>query len=91
MEANAPGDAVQAAAQPGRGKCKRHLPPVDQKWWFYQLTQHEPDLPIFLLIRSTAALCKCCYSQLFIPFARAVERSQWTAFRITGYHTRQES
>ena len=52
VEGNAPGDASRAAAQPRRGKFKQHLRfdekccwVVDEKW-FYQLTQHEPDLAL---------------------------------------------
>ena len=52
IEANVPGDAVQAAAHPQRGKLKRHLRfdenfcwEVDEKW-LYQLTQHKPDLAL---------------------------------------------
>ena len=44
MEANALGDAAQAVAQPKKGKLKRHLCTVDEKWWLSQLTQQEPDL-----------------------------------------------
>ena len=43
MEANAPGDAAQAAAKPQNGKIKRHLRTVDEKWWFNHWTQQEPD------------------------------------------------
>ena len=44
MEANAPGDAAQAAAQSKKGKFNRDLCTVDEKWWFCQLTHREPDL-----------------------------------------------
>ena len=46
MEANAPGDAAHAAAQPKRGKLNRHLCTVDGKRFFFQLTQQEPDLTL---------------------------------------------
>ena len=44
MEANATGDASQAAAQPKRVTLKRRLRTVDKKRWFHQLTQQVPDL-----------------------------------------------
>ena len=46
MEANASGDAAQAAAKPQNGKIKRHLRTVDEKWWFNHWTQQEPDLAL---------------------------------------------
>ena len=39
MDANAPGDAAQAAAQPTIGTVKRRFRAVGEKWWFYSLTQ----------------------------------------------------
>ena len=54
MEANTPVDAAQAAAQPKRGKLKRPLCTVDEKWWFYQLTQ-EPDLALSAYISMFSA------------------------------------
>ena len=45
MEANAPGDPAQAAAQPKRGKLKC-LCTVGEQCCFYHLTQREPDLAL---------------------------------------------
>jgi hypothetical protein len=44
METNAPGEVALAEAQPKKGKLKRHIRTTDEKWWFYQLTQQEPNL-----------------------------------------------
>ena len=52
MEANAPGDATQAVAQPKSGEFKRHRCTVDEKWWLYQLTRRESDLSL------SAYICK---------------------------------
>ena len=44
MEADAPGDAAQVAAQPNRGELKQHVCTVDEKWRIYHMTRKKPDL-----------------------------------------------
>ena len=56
MEANAPGDAAQAAAQSKRGKLKRHLCTVDESQWFYKLSQLEPDLALSAYVSNSVAV-----------------------------------
>ena len=43
MEANAPGDAAQTAAQPKKGKLQRYIRKFNEKCCYNRLNQQEPD------------------------------------------------